>query len=739
MKNLLQSTWVRFALRASLIAAVSLMILCLVLSEAYIQASRAALEQASRSKAEQVASHLDSVIETVFSYTYAVYNDPDVFQWLYKEDQDPYRDIRMTLSVGRYLKSERYLNDIFLFNGHTERIYSSRTGLSTYSQPASASLLQMAQDSRPGLVRLVPFAQDGLEGLTVTYPMSLIDRTYDVRMVLLVSTSAIERNILGESSAEEQLFVVDAEGNCLLGRAPDDLEEILRRAEDGEKDTLFSGWMGSQTLVSSLHMVNQPWTVCHVLRVTPTGGQTGWYLRILAAALCLTVLVLAGALLLWSWRMLSPYDRIVNRLMGAAGTTGPRNKAALLKESVDSLLQNLESLRATLGRHGQTIRGEEWHRFLLTGAPQALQAVMPGGGLLRLCVARMEGYGSLRMRENYTRRVLIRYELEQLAMRCISQASLSADSVDMGDDHLLLIFPAGMEDAPLREALLRFRALAQEQTDISLAISLGDPMRPEAAAVQARYNELYTATYLHFFLGEERIYTQQDYEAYQAMMRPVQGDDALDRLIESLRAGDRRGWDAALNALVDGWRGAPYPDVQFLATLAAHTVAATFSKHLEGDALGEVREDIGRAAGLEEISARLRTLCEQVSERVDGGRGGACGRWQDTLLEVMDFINAHLQDPSLSPDRIAEHAGLSTNYLRKLFKDYYDASLSDYIRAQRMEKAMELLRETRKTVAEVMEYTGYTNRSSFFQAFKRHTHLTPEQYRGECSEGGETP
>lgn len=45
MKNLLQSTWVRFALRASLIAAVSLMILCLVLSEAYIQASRAALNR----------------------------------------------------------------------------------------------------------------------------------------------------------------------------------------------------------------------------------------------------------------------------------------------------------------------------------------------------------------------------------------------------------------------------------------------------------------------------------------------------------------------------------------------------------------------------------------------------------------------------------------------------------------------------------------------------------------------
>ena len=95
----------------------------------------------------------------------------------------------------------------------------------------------------------------------------------------------------------------------------------------------------------------------------------------------------------------------------------------------------------------------------------------------------------------------------------------------------------------------------------------------------------------------------------------------------------------------------------------------------------------------------------------------------------MDFVNAHLQDPALSPDSIAGHVGLSTNYLRKLFKGYYDTSLSDYIRAQRMEKAMELLRGTHKTVAEVMEDTGYTNRSTFFQAFKRHTHLTPEQYR----------
>ena len=182
--------------------------------------------------------------------------------------------------------------------------------------------------------------------------------------------------------------------------------------------------LGEQTLVSSLRMVNQPWTVYHVLRVAPMGGQTGGYLRILAAALCLTALLLACGLLLWSWRTISPFDRVAARL-GAAGHASARDKAALLKESVDSLLMNLESMRATLGRHGGTIRSEGWRRFLITGSPQALAAAMPEGGSLRLCVARMEGYGSLRMRESYTRRVLIRYELEQL----VKQAGYSSSTL----------------------------------------------------------------------------------------------------------------------------------------------------------------------------------------------------------------------------------------------------------------------------------------------------------------------
>lgn len=731
VKKLLENTWIRFALRASLIAIVSMLALCFVLSTAYVHSSQDALAQASRSKAEQIASHLDSAIESVFSDVYAIYNDPDVFQWLYKPETDPYRDIRMTLSVGRYIKNTQYLSDIFLFNAQSRRIYSWRTGISTFEEPADGALLRMAQDALPGLVRLLPRADGEQKGLTLTYPMSMIERNYDGRMIVLVDVSKLEQTILGESSPEEQLFVLGEDGDCLLGRAPQDLRQLLDPFENSAEDGPASGWIGNRVFVSRQQVAHQPWRVYHVLRVNALSDQEGGYLRILIITLSLLILVLLLGMLLWSWRIISPYDRLATRFAASFTPAASKNKALLLKESVDSLLQNLESMRATLGRHNQTIRSGEWRRFLLTGSAQALAAVLPEGGQVCLCVARMEGYGDLRLRENYTRRVLIRHELEQIALCRLKQAGFFVDSVDMGEDHLLLVFTGSAPFSSMKASLLKFQAQAEAETGISMAISLGEPIAPEDGSLQSCYNELYVATFLHFFTGETRIYSHQDYAVYQAMLHPVQNNEALDRLIEALRSGKRKAWEGALAALIDGWQETSYPEVQFLATLTAHALTAAFSKYLEEGALREMRKMIDGASGLMEINRGFERICEQVCEGAERGHGKAAERWQDMLLEVMDFVNAHLQDPMLSPDRIAEHVGLSTNYLRKLFKEYYDTSLSDYIRMQRMERAMDLLRNTHKTVAEIIEYVGYANRSSFFQAFKRYTNQTPEQYRSE--------
>ncbi len=482
-------------------------------------------------------------------------------------------------------------------------------------------------------------------------------------------------------------------------------------------------------LISCQSVTNQPWRVCHVLRVDPLDGQAVQYMRVFAWTLGITAIVLMAGMLLWSWQTISPYDRITARLTGAAPLPKVKNKAELLRQGVDSLLENLESVRATLGRHRQTIRAEEWRRYLLTGASQALASVVQPGDEIWLCAVRVEGYGGLRMREDDTHCALIRHELEQIAVACLKRAGFTADSVDLGEDRLLLIVVNAACETALQETLSNFKETAEQQTGAALAIALGDPVSPREISLREYCSELHLATFLHFFTGEDRIYRHQDYEVYRAMMHPVHSNEALERLVGALRSRQRDKWEAALDVLVDSWRSAPYFEVQFLATLTAYALTAAFSRYLDESAFRELRRQIDNATEMSELHQRLHGICARVSEEMGSANVKDNGRWQDMLLEVMEYVNAHLQDPALSPDRAAEHVGLSTNYLRKLFKECCNMSLSEYIRTQRVERAMELLRGTNKTVVEIMECVGYSNRSSFFQAFKKYTNLTPESYR----------
>jgi AraC-like DNA-binding protein len=99
------------------------------------------------------------------------------------------------------------------------------------------------------------------------------------------------------------------------------------------------------------------------------------------------------------------------------------------------------------------------------------------------------------------------------------------------------------------------------------------------------------------------------------------------------------------------------------------------------------------------------------------------------LSSLSERIRLQLGDPMLSVDVLAADAGLSTNYLRSLFKDLNGVSLSDHIRNERMLKAARLLKETDWTVDRVMGETGYLNRSSFFRVFKAFYGVTPDQWR----------
>lgn len=97
--------------------------------------------------------------------------------------------------------------------------------------------------------------------------------------------------------------------------------------------------------------------------------------------------------------------------------------------------------------------------------------------------------------------------------------------------------------------------------------------------------------------------------------------------------------------------------------------------------------------------------------------------------KIAEYIKSHYKDPNLDATIISEKFNIHTVHLSRIFKEYFNTGLHQYLTQLRIEEAKELLCETDKTVEEIGNLVGYNNIYSFSRAFKRITEFSPSQYR----------
>lgn len=91
-----------------------------------------------------------------------------------------------------------------------------------------------------------------------------------------------------------------------------------------------------------------------------------------------------------------------------------------------------------------------------------------------------------------------------------------------------------------------------------------------------------------------------------------------------------------------------------------------------------------------------------------------------TMAQCREYINAHLEDLSLSVAFLAEKYHMSETYFRRRFKKRNGIAPKDYIIQKRMKYAEILLRIGHLSHREIAETCGYSDVKFFREAFRRY-------------------
>lgn len=101
---------------------------------------------------------------------------------------------------------------------------------------------------------------------------------------------------------------------------------------------------------------------------------------------------------------------------------------------------------------------------------------------------------------------------------------------------------------------------------------------------------------------------------------------------------------------------------------------------------------------------------------------------QALCLEVMDYIQSHLNHPLTLPD-IAARFEISPVHLNRIFRMHESTTVMRYVTATRIRAACKILRESTERVSDVARLVGFSSASSFITVFHRQLGMSPTQYR----------
>ncbi|MGO4497206.1 AraC family transcriptional regulator [Paenibacillus sp. 2RAB27] len=741
LKWSLHKTYLRVFATFAILFTIIVTVFSLYLVQIFSMSAREEIDQAAQTQLGQIIENTKFTLYKLRLYGMRMYEDETVQGWFTDYD-DPQLLVRLNNNIKKYISSEPFIYNIDLISTSGKRVLTSREAMFDYSEFYDQPLLQEIVEGSEPYLRFS--RHDYLSESFIKLAVRAIGlKKPEGYLIMLLDQKLFERYVMQSNDQSlVKIIITDPSSNPIIGEVPENLAQAIPDKSQAETGTF--GWENGK----------QKWTVRYS-KIDPEGWTVYQFMpwemwKSKVSHLRNVILLSAGGMFLltlffvfWiSRRNYLPFSDLVGLLHKNEGRHDDaiRDKAEyeLIRSGIRKLVVQVEQMDQSIKSSQHIIREDLLRQWVQNGNLPELTLVslrqltpIAGARRLRLAVVRIESYPSFEEEYTYYSRRLLKYAMGNIVEETMRNRRITAASIDFKDDHLVVLMADPTDDGESRAALAEAKENVSRYLNINCVCAFSTTFK-DSFDLNALYRDVLEISYIKFLTGEEKIYDHSDRQSLLGKSSEDIPNDLIKTLIQTVNKGNEAETAKVMDDIFQWLRQLPFEECKFHLARLMYEIAKTF---LQTDTLQNwqgINLKLEQYGSLNEVNEWLRKEIQVVQEKVK--KPGREKRKEDVAAAVVNFVNQNLHNPILSIEDISLHIGLSPNYVRTIFRDTLQVSLSDFILVQRIEKAKQLLHSTEWPVSQIVEAAGFQAKSHFFTAFKKATGMTPKQFRETTEE-----
>lgn len=701
------------------------------------------------------------------SFIYQLYIDDNIYNLMYNSSKAPSDHSVGILKLGQASSVIPLTQSIYVYN-NTLKIFYSSVGISSSSNSfydqGIVSILRKSNGSLTSefIPRKIksPNKNTYTDVLTIILASNKLENNAlpEGSIILNLNTKEISNYFKNISNVNDDIFAINSKGLVVLNSKTTSFNQNISgftyvKQILNSKNTQGHFIEKVNGTPCIINFVTSARTNLTFISITPHKTLLASMNKIINLLLIIFIIIFVIGIAVSyfiSRKIYSPIDIIIKNVKknlasdGIIENNNTKDELDYLSSAINKILNTSLSLKNLSTEDSLFIKQKILKDLLINSLSnttiiektlQDLNIHLDSNNLM-IFVLRIDSYKNFNTIYSKEDIELFQYALINISIEVIS-TKYNCEAVDMETDHISVILNIGVEPPP--QVILYIIDLIKEIQNIifnslhfSVSAGIGT-FASNLSELPKSYKWAYEYTNYKIKYGSNSIlYHDKVVTAMKENYKYPEDKEKL--LFNAIKSGKVDCVDICLTNILEEFLNYRYLDMlMYIMQLAMNSKKLLNNLRKVSDEnllinFNFFRDNIQKFESINEVHDWLMSSYNQTLLQLQSTKDN---KKENLVNKIISYIDENYGSSNLSPEFLADYVKISPNYLRTIFKEIRNQSLSNYIHQYRFEKAKYLLENTQFTINDISIKVGFANTNYFYTSFKKCFGVSPTECRNK--------